>query len=129
METFFFHEVIEQNILTKEEAFKRENFWINYYDSGNPNKGYNIKNRKSIKKKSRKKFEFQNEETRQKIRKSAMKQVKCLETGEIFESLRAACDWVGLKQISSLSTHLHGTGGKSCGKHPQTKEKLHWQFV
>lgn len=124
----FSHEVIEENIPTKEEALKRENFWINYYDSGNPKKGYNVKNKKSLNK-TRKKFEFQNEETRQKIRASAMKKVKCLETGEIFESLSAACAWMGLKQISSLSAHLHSTGGKTCGKHPQTKEKLHWQFI
>lgn len=38
----FKHEILEDNIKTLEEANEKEFFWINFYDSTNPKKGYNV---------------------------------------------------------------------------------------
>lgn len=39
----FEHEILEQGDWTQEEANQKEKFYIQLYDSTNPNKGYNIK--------------------------------------------------------------------------------------
>lgn len=47
------------------------------------------------------------------------------ETGEIFESLKAAADWCGVKSntiCSALSSKTHQSGS-----HPVTGQKLHWR--
>lgn len=41
------------------------------------------------------------------------KKVKCIETGEIFDSVKAAAESVGRK-TSTMSRHLHGNT-KFCG--------------
>lgn len=38
----FSHIILESEILTLEEANSKEKFWISYYDTQNPEKGYNI---------------------------------------------------------------------------------------
>lgn len=38
----FEHIIIEEGLFTENEASDREDYWINYYDSKNPEKGYNI---------------------------------------------------------------------------------------
>ena len=58
-------------------------------------------------------------------RKKRCKQVQCIETGEIFESLKAAADWCGVKSntlCSALSSKTHQSGS-----HPVTGQKLHWR--
>ena len=54
--------------------------------------------------------------------------VMCIETQQIFSSRKEAAEWCGLKSSSSISEYLAGRK-KSAGKHPITKEKLHWQNV
>ena len=52
------------------------------------------------------------------------KQVKCIETGEIFESIKNAANWCGVKPntlCAALSSKTHQSG-----RHPITGEKLHW---
>ena len=58
------------------------------------------------------------------------KKVKCLNTGEIFPSLRAAANWCGLAGVSGISIVCKGTGRQNyAGVHPATKEKLRWEYV
>lgn len=55
--------------------------------------------------------------------------VKCLNTGEIFSSLRAAANWCGLVGVSGISSVCRGGKQKTAGAHPETKEKLRWEYV
>lgn len=48
-------------------------------------------------------------------------------TGEIFESVSAAARWVGIHS-SSIFKHIKGEYS-SAGTHPETKEKLQWQYL
>ena len=58
------------------------------------------------------------------------KKVRCVNTGEIFPSLRAAADWCGLAGVSGISIVCRGTGRQNyAGTHPVTKEKLIWEYV
>lgn len=54
--------------------------------------------------------------------------VMCVETQQIFSSRKEAAEWCGLKSASGICEYLAGRK-KSAGKHPITKEKLHWQSV
>lgn len=57
--------------------------------------------------------------------------IKCLNTGEIFNSVKDACEWCGLSQWSrSMTEYLYNKKNrKSAGKHPITKEPLQWELV
>ena len=57
------------------------------------------------------------------------KLVRCIETGQIFPSTREAANWCGLKSCSPIKDYLAGRGCKSAGKHPETNEKLHWEYI
>lgn len=112
----FDHIILEEN-LTSDEADEKEKFWIDLFDSTNRKKGYNIL-------KGGKKCQTQfNNNTRK-------KRVKCLETGEIFESVVAAAVWGGLKPGSACNISAQIQGKRpSAGKHPETQELLHWEYV
>lgn len=54
--------------------------------------------------------------------------VVCLETGQVFGSFREANEWLGYSEgNSSISDYLKNRL-QSAGKHPVTKEKLHWMY-
>ena len=58
------------------------------------------------------------------------KLVQCIETGQIFPSVREAANWCGLKSSSSIKDYCRGNNAyKSAGKHPQTGQKLHWRYI
>lgn len=60
----------------------------------------------------------------------ASKKVVCKETGDIFDSLSQAAVWAGLKETSGGNIGAQIAGKKkSAGKHPITKEPLHWYFL
>lgn len=56
------------------------------------------------------------------------KSVKCINTGEIFPSLKAAGKWCNLVGTHRIGAACEGKQ-KSAGKHPITKEKLYWEYV
>jgi len=57
------------------------------------------------------------------------KAVMCIETKEVFESCREAYKWLGYNiDGHSIQDNCNGIT-KSAGKHPVTKNKLHWQFI
>ena len=77
------------------------------------------------------------EEQKQKISETRMgkykgmdhpfaKSVKCIETGEIFESIKQAVEWCG--GGAHIYDCLQGKR-KSAGRHPETHERLHWKLV
>lgn len=53
--------------------------------------------------------------------------IVCVETKQVFDTVKEAGIWCGLKDGTSISHHLNGSR-KSAGKHPITKEKLHWMY-
>lgn len=55
------------------------------------------------------------------------KYVVCLNTLQIFESTRKACDWCGLKQVRSIQLCCTNNANYA-GKHPITGEKLRWMY-
>ena len=55
------------------------------------------------------------------------KKVLCVQTGEIFPSMKQAAKWCGLnKKAGSLNEYFRKENRKTCGTHPITKEKLEW---
>lgn len=73
-----------------------------------------------------------NKATLQKISKSRQskggKSVLCIETGEIFSCMMDAARQYGLKTSAGIGQCCIGKA-KSAGKHPITKEPLHWKFI
>lgn len=65
---------------------------------------------------------------KQNIRKNLGIKIQCIETGSIFNSYTEAAEWCGLKASSSIGDYLKGKQ-KSAGKHPKTREKLHWKKI
>lgn len=55
------------------------------------------------------------------------KKVKCLNTGEIFNSMKEAAEWCNSKN-SYIGVCCNGKR-KNAGKHPITGEKLKWEYV
>lgn len=55
------------------------------------------------------------------------KAVLCLETGEVFLTMKEACEWCGLKYATTIIKSCKDAN-KTAGKHPITGEKLHWQY-
>ena len=59
---------------------------------------------------------------------SNRKSVICLEINKVFESCREAYKWLGYNiDGHSIQDNCNGIT-KSAGKHPSTKERLHWMF-
>lgn len=55
------------------------------------------------------------------------KKVYCFELDMKFNCIADGAEFVGI-HTSTLSGHLRGEQ-KSAGKHPKTKEKLHWKYI
>ncbi len=68
------------------------------------------------------------EKQKQTIRKSIGKSVQCIETGEVFECICDAAKWCNLSHGYGIGQCCIGKA-KSAGKHPITKEKLHWRYT
>lgn len=56
------------------------------------------------------------------------KQVRNIETGLIFSTIKEASAWCGLNAVSCIGQNCRGKV-KSAGRHPKTGEKLHWEYV
>lgn len=75
------------------------------------------------------------EETKQKMKNSARrgsdnhasKKVICLNNNMIFDCMRKAADWAGIKNSSDIGSVCMGKR-KSAGKHPDNKEPLRWSY-
>lgn len=59
---------------------------------------------------------------------SRVKKIKCINTNHIFNSAQEASEWCGVKNKDSIAKAARGKV-KSSGRHPETEEKLHWEYV
>lgn len=60
-------------------------------------------------------------------KRAQAKKVKCVNTGEVFDSISAAARWCGVKK-SSVQEVLKGKS-KHAGIHPKTGDRISWEFV
>ena len=56
------------------------------------------------------------------------KKVRCINTGEIFNSMTEAAKWAGNSRCNGIYRQIKGER-KHCGKHPATGELLKWEYV
>lgn len=148
----FSHQVLFNN-LTAKEANKLEQQYIQLFDSTNPNKGYNLQlggqnglHSQETKEKIRQnqlgeKNSFygkkHSEEAKAKIGLSQMgnkhhaaKQVQCIETKQIFDTLTEASIWLkGNSNFRGKISEVCRGKRKRAGKHPLTAEPLHWRYI
>ena len=74
------------------------------------------------------------EEAKEKLRKYKeelnhnSKPVKCINTGEIFPCRNAAARWCNLKNPESIG-RVCNKQRKTAGIHPETKERLIWEWI
>lgn len=54
------------------------------------------------------------------------KAVICVNTGEVFPTIKQASEWCGIGRASIIQSCRKNYAG---GKHPETGEKLYWQYV
>lgn len=134
----FEHIYIEQ-VTTQEEADLAEQKWIEYYNSNNQLYGYNLSpggsgthtfSLETIEKIRQANIGLKHsEEHKEKTRaSSAHKQVYCFELDKQFETANLAAKFIGLADGSTIRKNCNGRR-ESAGKHPITKEPLHWIFV
>lgn len=58
------------------------------------------------------------------------KKIKCIETGETFNSIKDAGKWCGMtKKSGSLCEYFNNPKRKTSGKHPVTGESLTWELL
>ena len=149
----FSHEILKEN-LTKNEADYWERYYIEEFDT--IKNGYNLKtggthciySEASKQKMSKNHADVSGEKNPMYGKKHSLesrikmsqnrhdkkgsescfaKKVICVETQEIFGCIKDAAEWCGLSSHSSISRYLNG-GSKSAGTHPETHEKLHWEY-
>ena len=115
----FEHLILETN-LTKEQANQKEKYYIELYQSTNPNFGYNLREggldgfipcKAAIASQQRK--------------GTYGKKVKCLNTGDIFQSISEAERWCGSVKVGECCQGKR----KHAGTHPDTGEMLKWEFA
>lgn len=113
----FDHLILKDN-LTKEEADNLEKYYINRYRAGDEKYGYNGTFTGS----------YYIEPKQESFVHGNAKPVVCVETGQVFANAKLASEWAGLKSQSTIGLCCNGKR-KSAGKHPKTKQSLHWRFV
>lgn len=64
----------------------------------------------------------------EKCKKSHYKKLKCINTGQVFESIKSAMSWCG-GNPDNFSRTLKEDGMFHYKKHPETGEKLKWVYV
>lgn len=70
----------------------------------------------------------QNFDINKTLKKGKAKKVLCIETQMIFNSLAEAAKYYNLANSSSITNAIKGIR-KSAGKHPETKNPLHWKYL
>lgn len=122
------HEVLYE-VSTQEEAEILEMELIEYYQSTNPDFGYNIEKGGFIHKVGIKPWNTglpkeqqpayghsPSQETRERIAKKLSKPVYCVELDKVFDSAQQASKELGI-QFSNISRCLHGRGHTAGGYH------------
>ena len=78
------------------------------------------------------------EETKKKIRGNhadftgskhpRARKVMCLNNGRIFNCIKEAAEWCGLKKSSNIASQIQGKNSYA-GRHPETGEGLTWKYI
>lgn len=133
----FFYTILKEN-LSPTEADYWEIYYIKHYDSTNHQKGYNLstggdkkcvligENNGFYNKKHTPESLLVMKEKKKGGNNPNAKEVVCLNTGEHFPSCAEASAWCGIAR-QNISRCCKG-GKPSAGKHPLTKESLHWRY-
>lgn len=127
----FSHEILFEK-LTKEEACEKEVELIALYDATNPEKGYNLQsggsafnhNSSTIKKMSEVAKKTNRKPTEEAIAHSVevnRKSVKCIETGEVFNSVIEAALSINKKDTSHIC--------EVCKGKRKTAYGFHWEYA
>ena len=78
------------------------------------------------------KGKIRSEQHRQNISKARKgkggRRVRCINTGQIFDTLASAAEWCGLSDASTISKCCRNIRNTT-GRHPITKEHLMWEYV
>jgi group I intron endonuclease len=124
-----FEHIVLQTNLTAEEADYFEKKYIQEYEAMNREKGYNLREG------GQKGYTLTPEHIQNMLdsRKNngtwfnmgRAKKVKCVETGDIFNSIQEAERWCNSTKVSECCQGQR----QHAGTHPQTKEKVSWQFA
>ena len=143
-----FEHIIIKDELTSVEADNLEQKLILQFDTTNREKGYNLlsggkqgynhskETIQKIKNSNQKYWKqyFINEDTKdiglkhmKRMNEKARKQVICLNTGQVFNSLTSAAQFAGLKHPTPICRCCKGER-KTAGKHPATQERLKWSY-
>ena len=64
---------------------------------------------------------------RQEVKKRSTTKIVCTNTGEVFDNMREAIGWCGVKTKSGVCNCCQGKADYA-GYHPVTGEKLHWMY-
>ena len=62
------------------------------------------------------------------VKASRCTPVRCVQTGEVFNSLGDAANWCKIKAMAKIGQCARGER-QHCGRHPVTKESLSWEYV
>lgn len=122
------HTISEEGKKNISEARKK---YIAKYGTPTQNKGHSEETKEKIRAakigEKNPQYGHTTSDKQKQITKEIMsKKVKCIETGQIFNSRQEASEWCGLASSTGISACINGKK-KSAGKHPITKEPLHWE--
>lgn len=148
----FEHIILEEG-LNQEQANNKEIYYIKLYHSNDPDYGYNLQSgghnalhSKATKEKMSRNQRgsnnsFYGHRHSEKVKKRigqiekgsnhhAARQVICIETGQIFNTLTEASIWCkGNANFRGKISEVCQGKRQSAGKHPVTGEKLHWRYL
>ena len=119
----FEHDIIEENILTREEADQREKYWIQYYNS--IENGYNISVGGTGMTSEQAKQYNQENWNNNKFKAIFCKPVICLNTQKIYSSIIEASKDTGIGKCSISACCRHRN--QSCGKDINGEPYL-WEY-
>ncbi len=120
----FEHIILAEN-LTSQEASEQEKYYIELYNSTDPNYGYNLRegglnNFKPCEKTLKKAIEA----THQK-KGTYGKKVRCLNTNDVFQSAAEAERWCGSCKVIECCQKKRNYAGTN----PETGERLQWEYA
>ena len=120
----FEHLILETN-LTKEQASQKEKYYIDLYQSTNPNFGYNLREggldnfipcKETLTKAAL---------ASQQRKGTYGKKVRCLNTDDIFQSIAEAERWCDSVKVGECCQGKRA----HAGTHPKTGEMLQWEYA